>query len=146
MLPILPKLTRRTITKIARFVWIGGKRQTSLREQKTYPFVNVKHAKIGRYCYSKFKGWKVLPPSPLNVWWSIKYHAKGRELSHSSLITDDKERNKIYPQVQSSHWFRSLMFGLKTFTLPSSVTAKRIYENTESLQFQSEPQIKKIVK
>lgn len=35
------------------------------------------------------------------------------------------------------------MFGLKTFTLPSSVTAKRIYENTESLQFQSEPQIKK---
>lgn len=137
MLPILPKLTRRTITKIARFVWIGGKRQTSLREQKTYPFVNVKHAKIGRYCYSKFKGWKVLPPSPLNVWWSIKYHAKGRELS---------QRNKIYPQVQSSHWFRSLMFGLKTFTLPSSVTAKRIYENTESLQFQSEPQIKKIVK
>ena len=85
----------------------------------------------------------MLPPSPLKVWWSIKYHAKGCELSHSSLITDDKERNKIYPQVQSSHWFRSLMFGLKTFALPSSVTEKRIYENTESLQFQSEPQIKK---
>ena len=62
-----PKAHSQIITKIARFARKGGKRQTSLREQKSYYCANVKHAKIGDYCYSMFKRWKVLPPFPLNV-------------------------------------------------------------------------------